>query len=422
MKTTLLSILTIAGILVSAPAFGEKGKEHLAIKFRQGRSDIDSTLPGNKSALSTLDSLSSGRITLFNKVNIIGGASPEGAVSLNDRLSDRRAERILDIIRKGHNIPDSIITIDYVGRDWEGLLQLVKGDANVPYREETLSFLEETVARIKDEGHEKGTDRFLEKLKEIGGGTTYRYLYSNLFPTLRASQIEIGFNIIHPFEYNPSIPYLTASIKDPSLDYTYEPKMMDKESNHQNFYMALKSNLLYDALALPSLSAEFYLGKNLSIVGNWTYGWWDKDSAHRYWRAYGGDLAARWWFGKKAHEKPLTGHHLGVYGGILTYDFEFGGKGFMGGLPHETLWNRSLRMAGIEYGYSLPIAKRLNIDFTIGIGYLGGKYIKYIPDNGRYLWQSTHKINWFGPTKAEISLTWLIGRGNWNGVGKGGNL
>ena len=137
---------------------------------------------------------------------------------------------------------------------------------------------------------------------------------------------------------------------------------------------------------------------------------------------YGGDIAVRWWFGKAAAKKPLSGHHLGIYGGILTYDFEFGGTGYMGGLPHETLWNRSLRMAGIEYGYSLSVARRLNIDFTIGIGYLGGKYIKYVPDHGRYLWQSTHKINWFGPTKAEISLVWLIGRGNYNASKKGGEL
>ena len=80
-------------------------------------------------------------------------------------------------------------------------------------------------------------------------------------------------------------------------------------------------------------------------------------------------------------------------------------------------------MFGVEYGYSLPIAKRLNIDFTLGIGYLGGKYIKYIAADNKYLWQSTHKVNWFGPTKAEISLTWLIGHGNYNNSKrKGGNL
>ena len=71
--------------------------------------------------------------------------------------------------------------------------------------------------------------------------------------------------------------------------------------------MSLSTNMLYDALALPNIGAEFYLGKNWSITGNWMYGWWDNDSQHRYWRAYGGYLAVRKWFGKAANEKPLTG-------------------------------------------------------------------------------------------------------------------
>lgn len=31
-----------------------------------------------------------------------------------------------------------------------------------------------------------------------------------------------------------------------------------------------------------------------------------------------------------------------------------------------------------------------------------------------YIWQSTKQRHWFGPTKAEVSLIWLIGRGNYN--------
>ena len=91
----------------------------------------------------------------------------------------------------------------------------------------------------------------------------------------------------------------------------------------------------------------------------------------------------------------------------------------MGGLPGRTLWDRCNRYAGIEYGYSLPIGRRLNIDFTLGLGYLGGKVVKYEPADRGYLWEDTHNFTWFGPVKAEISLTWLIGRGNVNM--KGGN-
>ena len=56
----------------------------------------------------------------------------------------------------------------------------------------------------------------------------------------------------------------------------------------------------------------------------------------------------------------------------------------------------------------------LNIDFSIGLGYMGGEYKEYLPQDGHYVWQSTKRRHWIGPTKAEISLVWLIGRGNTN--------
>lgn len=83
------------------------------------------------------------------------------------------------------------------------------------------------------------------------------------------------------------------------------------------------------------------------------------------------------------------------------------------------MWNTPNYAVGIEYGYSLPIARRLNIDFTIGLGYWGGRYYVYTPHDGHYVWETTKNRHWFGPTKAEISLVWLLGRGNVNNM-KGG--
>lgn len=156
---------------------------------------------------------------------------------------------------------------------------------------------------------------------------------------------------------------------------------------------------------------EFYLGADLSVAGQWSYAWWSHDIRHRYWRFYGGDLGLRRWFGPKTGNKPLTGHHLGLYGQMFTYDIETGGKGEMG-----AKFNYG---GGIEYGFALPVARRLNIDFSVGIGYVTGKYHKYTPVDNHYVWQSTHTRRWFGPTKAEISLVWLIGCGNYNMKGGG---
>ena len=135
------------------------------------------------------------------------------------------------------------------------------------------------------------------------------------------------------------------------------------------------------------------------------YAWWKSDRAHNYWRNYGGELDVRKYFGNRAAAKPLTGHHLGLYLQGLTYDFELGGTGYLSYLSYGV---------GIEYGYSLPIARRLNLDFGIGVGYLGGEYKVYDPIEGCYVWRETRQRHWFGPTKAEISLVWLIGWGNYN--------
>ena len=178
--------------------------------------------------------------------------------------------------------------------------------------------------------------------------------------------------------------------------------------------MDISTNMLYDAAAIPNIGVEFYLGRSWSIGANWMYAWWKTDRSHWYWRTYGGDIYVRRWFGKASKEKPLTGHHAGIYAQTLTFDFETGGRGYIGGEPGGSLWDRAMWGGGVEYGYSLPIARRLNLDFTIGIGYLGGRYYEYKPIDNCYVWQATKRLHWFGPTKAEVSLVWLIGCDNWN--------
>lgn len=178
------------------------------------------------------------------------------------------------------------------------------------------------------------------------------------------------------------------------------------EAQHSSPYITIKNNLLYDILLIPNLGADIYVGRNWSVSANWMYAWWHNDNRHRYWRVYGGDAGIRYWFGTKAHSKPLTGHHVGLYGQMLTYDFEWGKRGYLG-----DKWSYGI---GLEYGYSMPLSERFNLDFSIGAGYLGGQYKEYLPMDGHYVWQSTKNRRWFGPTKAEVSIVWLLGKENKN--------
>lgn len=180
------------------------------------------------------------------------------------------------------------------------------------------------------------------------------------------------------------------------------------------FYMSIKTNMLYDVLLTPNIGIEFNIGKRFSVATNWMYAWWKNDNKNWYWRTYGGDISIRKWFGKKSTVKPLTGNHIGLYTQALTYDFQFGGKGYLAGESHGNIFDKANFAIGIEYGYSLPIAKKLNLDFTLGVGYMWGIFYECTSIDECYVWQATKNRRWIGPTKAEISLVWLIGRNNIN--------
>lgn len=170
--------------------------------------------------------------------------------------------------------------------------------------------------------------------------------------------------------------------------------------------MALKTNMLYDIALIPNIGAEIHIGNRWSVAANWHYAWWDKAEDNWFWRTYGGEVALRKFFSRHSKQHPLAGHHIGVYGQMITYDFETGNDGI---LAEPWSW-----AVGLEYGYSLPIGRKLNIDFVIGAGYHWGIYDEYTPIDGHYVWQATKERNYFGPTKAEVSLVYLIGKKNYN--------
>lgn len=424
-KITGLFLTLCSGIMASEPhrPIHSTYTDSVSINFRQSKWNLDKQLGDNAAVLDSIDHRLSNVVndSLFQlrQVNIIGGASPEGSVAFNKFLSEQRAATLFNWFDKYKLFNDIDKSFTFLGRDWEGVLRLAENDPSLPYREETLALLNNIVNEKRSSGEEpKGS---LERMKQLKGGEPYRYLYKNIFPAVRASKVIIGYDrILSPIvvDNRMELNLLTAAgTPIPDAQLTGLQPILYKEC--KPFYMDIRTNMLYDVLALPNIGVEFYLGKDFSLGANWMYAWWKCDHRHRYWRAYGGELFGRWWFGSKAHEKPLTGHHLGVYAQIFTYDFEWGKEGQMGGKPGGNLWDQAQYGAGVEYGYSLPVARRLNIDFSLGVGYVTGKYHKYKPGDKHYVWQSTHHRHYFGPSKAEISLVWLIGCENYN-VRKGG--
>lgn len=394
--------------------------DSVRIYFRQGYSVLEPELHGNREILKRItDSLRtyagpSGRL---RRIEVTGGASPEGSVPLNRRLSEKRAKALLDQLSHDGGIPDSLLSFTFLGRDWNGLIRLVENDPDVPCREAALELLHDIAERCR--GGEKTEDDNTARLAHFKEGEPYRYMYRKLFPELRATQLCLRYETTpvrqQPIAAGVSFPKPAMRTSTPvPAPVPISAFAGQTPRTRKPFYMAVKTNMLYDAIAVPNIGVEFYAGRSWSVGANWMYAWWKTDRKHWYWRTYGGELNLRKWFGKRAQEKPLQGHHLGIYGQLLTYDFETGGRGYIGGKPGGSLWDKANWGAGIEYGYSLPVGRRLNLDFSVGAGYLGGEYWEYVSHEECYVWQATKRLRWFGPTKAEVSLVWLIGRGNYN--------
>lgn len=171
--------------------------------------------------------------------------------------------------------------------------------------------------------------------------------------------------------------------------------------------VGVRSNLLLDALAVPGLGLEIALGRNWSATVSGMYAWWSNPEQGRYWRLQGGEIAIRKYFGRRT----FSSHHIGIYGQILRYDFCLGKRGVLSSGPVTPFFNHPTWGIGAEYGYSCRLSRRLRLDLTIGVGYLTGRYMKYRVEDSHSIWQSTHHRRYFGPTKAEISLMWIIGKG-----------
>lgn len=115
-----------------------------------------------------------------------------------------------------------------------------------------------------------------------------------------------------------------------------------------------------------------------------------------------GGLEGRYWLGDRRFRNRLTGHFVGVYAEGGIYDFQFKGDGYQG---------KYYGAAGFSYGYSTKVSRHLAFEFSLGIGYLTTKYQKYTPYEGSLVWMSSGTYTFIGPTKAKISLVWLLTKG-----------
>ncbi len=175
------------------------------------------------------------------------------------------------------------------------------------------------------------------------------------------------------------------------------------KSAGKSFKMALKTNLLFDAALTPNIEIEFpFAHDRFSVMGEYWFPWFvSRDNASCYQLLYGG-LEARCWFGDRTRRETLAGHFMGLYAGGGLYDLEWKSRGYQG---------EFYIAAGLSYGYSFRLNRSLRLETSVGFGYMRTDYRHYIgEEENRFLvWQYDGRYTWIGPTKAKVSLVWVLG-------------
>ncbi|WP_082987174.1 MULTISPECIES: DUF3575 domain-containing protein [Butyricimonas] len=169
----------------------------------------------------------------------------------------------------------------------------------------------------------------------------------------------------------------------------------------KKFYAApvfsLKTNTLYWLTTTPNADVEVALGKKITFDLSGTYNAWSfgDNKKIKHWLV---QPEFRYW-----ESERFNGHFFGIHG--LGGKFNAGGIKMLG--LDKYRYEGSFYGGGISYGYQWIIGKRLNLEATIGVGYVRFEYDKYeYQVKGKHIKEGTK--NYIGPTKVGLSLVYII--------------
>ena len=154
------------------------------IDFRQGSSEVDTTMGDNASEMARvrrcIDDVFAREEFVLDSLVIVASCSPEGAYSLNRRLSKERSESVMKFI--GEYVPEEwrdSLKASELPENWEQLSRLVENDTVIAeaHRRKIVKMIEEM--KNPDE-----TERKLSGMKE------YRYMREKLYPKLRSVRFD----------------------------------------------------------------------------------------------------------------------------------------------------------------------------------------------------------------------------------------
>jgi hypothetical protein len=385
---------------------GEDSLGMAVINYRAGSATVETNYMDNARALELMYRSLTNKDVLakLDYIIVTSGSSPEGNTAANEKLAAKRSLAMKTyLVWKFPYLERDIIYTFSIGEDWSGLRNMVEEDTGTPYRDKILAALDAPT----------DSDAKRAALKSIGGGKAYGYIASRMLPKLRGATAAT----LHFKEEDVRV------VESRSVDTVYIEKTIEKErivvqepELEPYPLFAVKTNLLFDAASAINVELEIPVGKRWSVAGEWVFPWWLSNKKQYALQAGNGNLEVKYWLGSRDGRKQLTGWFAGLYGGGGYYDLEWKNEGFQGEFWH----------AGIGGGYTHNIDRsgHWRMEYALGFGYMGTGYRKYVPKmDSDNKWHLMHRgggrLDWIGPTRAKVSLVWMIDYGyRWKGGSK----
>lgn len=380
----------------------------VVIYYDENETGVDSGYKENNRAIATLDSLlaQTSQAESITALNVETFVSPDGDEAYNAQLAARRSDSVKEFIQRHYPHLDARkIHLIAAGEDWTELRRLVETDDNVPDREEVLILIDY---------HRNDVAKRKQLLRKLNRGAAYRYIVSNVLPQLRRSVITVkrkAQETAKAVEPEPEKEILSEEERLPDTqpdeswgererNQTCEVVVSEAEKPEESrTVLAVKNNVLYDLALAPNIEIEVPIGTRWSLNTEYKCPWWLNSDHSFCYQLLSGGVEGRYWMGNRRKLNRLNGHFVGLYAEGGVYDFQFSDDGYQG---------KYYGAAGITYGYARQLARHFSLEFSFGIGYLTTEYKKYTPYEGDIIWTTSGRYNFIGPTKAKVSLVWLI--------------
>lgn len=375
------------------------GSERGLILFPFNKAVIDSEYMSNAIELSRINDILSRIIydTNYSLDSIVVGVkcSPDGDYNANVRLMEARAKAFEEYLYgKFPQLINRKLVIEKTPENWDGLRQMIANDPLVPGQKEALAIIDSIRNPTVREA----------KLNELKGGATNTYILNHFSRYLRnGSNCAVWYKVERDTIQVPitKIPKIMDKV---IVAGGINPTLMVPAPTIRKPLFALKTNLLFDLATALNVEVEVPIGKQWSVAGELIFPWWLLNDKQYCLQLLSGNLEGRYWFGDRTNRAPLTGWFTGIYTGGGLYDLEWKVKGYQG---------EFFIAAGVSGGYAHKIKRNLSIEYSLGVGYLKTHYREYEPKMGEdnewhLIRKKSGNYTWFGPTRAKISLVWML--------------